>query len=71
MRNIEILTHCPGILSGLDAGETVLRACVDEFDKTLFIYTSNCRLLGFKLDFDISLLAKHGLEILKYLCQHF
>ena len=33
----------------MQADERVLRTCIDEFDKMLYVYTSKCRLLGFKI----------------------
>ena len=49
MRNIEILNHFTGNLAELEADEQVVRACIDEFDKMLFVYTSKCRLRGYKI----------------------
>ena len=33
----------------LEAGEQAVAGCLDEFEKLLFVYTSSCRLLSFKL----------------------
>ena len=49
MRNIEILNHFTGNLAELEADEQIVRACMDEFDKMLFVYTSKCRLRGYKI----------------------
>ena len=45
MRNLEILTRAIDTLKSLQPDETVTNCCLDQFSKTLAVYTSHHRLL--------------------------
>lgn len=47
MRNLEILTKSIDTLKALEQDEKITNLCIDEYSKTLIVYTSNHRLLIF------------------------
>ena len=48
MRNLDILSHFRAALELSDPNDTVIKVCLDEFSKALFVYTSSHKLIGFK-----------------------
>ena len=47
MRNLAILTHFEGILQTEEC-DSIVCACLDEFEKTLFVYLKSTKLIGYK-----------------------
>ena len=47
MRNLDILVHFQGNFDHFQEGEQVIKVCIDEFSKKIFVFTSLFNLITF------------------------
>ena len=49
MRNLAILTHYEGVLqTSSEESDSIVCACLDEFEKTLYVYLKSTKVIGYK-----------------------